>query len=280
MGVYVNGMGWRVGPSSYADLKGVEQYCALERHADQLNSLAFEFDERPESKAAGIRLSVNEAIRSDARQYEFWDDWQHYLKYGTPWAALAAKPLTSRHRRQIGTAFDIGITMHDGTNRAPTAAEWAWIHARAALRGIRHTGASFIPREEWHHDAGYPETLAPIPGVRIANTLIPAPPKPNPSPEEDDLMHVINVWSKPTEKHHGDLVVVDGLRSIVHTSSISQVYDTLRSEGVDPAIDTEAEIRAYLDKQKLTITPAQLRTRVRLVKQVGGYVDPYFTDLV
>ncbi len=180
MGVYVEGKGWRVGPSSYADLKGVEQYCALEHHADQFNSLAFEFDERPESKAAGIRLSVNEAIRSDERQDEFWDDWQHYLKYGTPWAALAAKPYTSRHRRQIGTAFDIGITMADGTNRAPTAEEWAVIHALAARRGIRHTGASFIPREEWHHDAGYAESVPPYPNARIAMSPLTAAPAPTP----------------------------------------------------------------------------------------------------
>lgn len=183
MSVYEQGKGWQVGPSSYGDLAGVMQYVAQQRHADQFNSLAFEFDERPDSKAADIRLSVNEAIRSDERQDEFWDDWQHYLKYGTPWAALAAKPYTSRHRRQIGTAFDIGITMADGTNRAPTAEEWAWIHAHAAARGIRHTGASFIPREEWHHDAGYAETVPPYPNVRIAMSAIadadiPTPEKP------------------------------------------------------------------------------------------------------
>ncbi|GAA3330676.1 hypothetical protein HP467_07185 [Curtobacterium albidum] len=256
MGVYVEGMGWRVGPSSYADLKGVEQYCALERHADQLNSLAFEFDERPESKAAGIRLSVNEAIRSDARQYEFWDDWQHYLKYGTPWAALAAKPLTSRHRRQIGTAFDIGITMPDGTNRAPTADEWAWIHPRAELRGIRHTGEHFIPQEEWHHDAGYPESLAPIPGVRIANTPI-APPVTD-RPEEDEVKSLIRVTA-PGRPIHGLVAFLLDSR-VIRTSTDTEIYQLGRALGLVPPNEkwsdhvtqelAEAEFLAYEQNTK------------------------------
>jgi hypothetical protein len=176
MGVYVQGKGWRVGPSSFGDLKGVEQYVAVEHHADQLNSLALDFDERPESKAAGIRLSYNEAIRSDDRQYELWNGWEVYKRDGHPYATLAARPLTSTHRKAIGTAVDIGITQADGTNRAPTAAEWAWIHAHAAARGIRHTGAGFTPREEWHHNAGYAETVPPYPNVRIAmSPLVVAP---------------------------------------------------------------------------------------------------------
>jgi hypothetical protein len=152
-----------VGRSSYGDLKGVIQYVSTQRLALQIASLCFEFDTQKAQN--GDRLTINEGIRSNARQQLLWTQWQTYCKYGTPYASLAATPYTSTHRVSIGTAMDFGITDAHGNNRALTADEFAWVHTHGVRRGIVHTGASFNPAEEWHHNGGYAESVPPIVGV-------------------------------------------------------------------------------------------------------------------
>lgn len=176
-------MGHSVGRSSYGDLKGVEQFVASLIVAQQVASLAYEFDTQfPGARDRGDRLTVNEGIRSKRRMEILRAAWETYQRYGTPWAALAAALYLSTHREGIGTALDFGITQEDGANRAMTAAEAAWVHARGVRRGIRWTGESFNPQESWHHNGGYHATVPPIDGVNrpgeplYTDTKQPAPP--------------------------------------------------------------------------------------------------------
>lgn len=277
-------MGYSVGKSSFGELAGVEQFVASADVSNQVASLCYEFDTTVAKN--GDRLTVNEGIRSRPRQKMLREAWDHYQRFGTPWASLAATIYNSTHDESRGSALDFGITRADGSNRALTQGEFDWVHTLGVRRGIQWTGRYFNPVEQWHHNGGYPASVPAIKGVirpgeplRTPST----PPAPEPSTstrKKDDDMVIINVWSKPGDKHHGDLVIADGLRSIVHTTSISQVYDIGRSEGLlDAATDTEPEIRTKLSALGLTITPAQLKTRVKLTRQVGGYVDPSFADL-
>jgi hypothetical protein len=161
-------MGHSVGKSSYGDLRGVEQFVSTPIVALQIASLCYEFDTQfPGARTRGDRLTVNEGIRSKARMRLLRSAWETFLRYGTPWAALAAALYFSTHREEIGTAVDFGITQKDGSNRAMTAAEAAWVHGHGVPRGILHTGGSFNPPESWHHNGGYAFTLPPITGVNL-----------------------------------------------------------------------------------------------------------------
>lgn len=175
-------MPFSVGKSSYPDLRGVTQFVASAVVAAQVASLCYEFD--TQVAKGGDRLTVNEGIRSRARQDKLFND---YLYHG---GALAANPYTSTHDHTRGSALDFGITRPDGSNRALTTAEFNWLHARAPLRGIRWTGAGFSRVEPWHHNGGYASSLPPITGVNepgepIAN-LGDKQPKPPVAPEPDD----------------------------------------------------------------------------------------------
>lgn len=151
-------MPYSVGKSSYPDLKGIEQFVASLDVARQVASLCYEFDTQVAKN--GDRLTVNEGIRSRARQ-----DYLYYTVYLKEHGALAAYPYTSTHDETRGSALDFGITDRNGNNRALTQAEFDWLHARAPKRGIAWTGANFIRVEQWHHNGGYPATVAPIAGV-------------------------------------------------------------------------------------------------------------------
>lgn len=171
-------MGFSVGPSSFDDLAGVEQFVSTAIVADQTSSLCYEFDTTfPGALERGDRLTVNEAIRSKQRQWDLRQAWNTYLRFGAPPASLAAfctwgppEQWTSTHREEIGTALDFGITQRDGTNRAMTADEAAWVHEHGVRRGIVWTGRTFNPQESWHHNGGYRYTVAPIPGVNRPGT--------------------------------------------------------------------------------------------------------------
>lgn len=158
-------MPYSVGKSSYPDLKGVTQYVASAEVANQVASLCYEFDTQVASN--GDRLTVNEGIRSRSRQ-----DYLYYTVYRKQGGALAAYPYTSTHDHTRGSALDFGITRADGSNRALTPAEFDWLHHRAPERGIRWTGANFSRVEPWHHNGGYPASVAPIPGVNLPGTKI------------------------------------------------------------------------------------------------------------
>lgn len=186
-------MAYSVGRSSYGDLAGVEQFVSTSMVAEQVSSLAYEFDTQfPGARERGDRLTVNEGIRSRRRMELLRAAWERYQRYGTPWAALAAALYYSTHREEIGTALDFGITRKDGTNRAMTAAEAQWVHDRGVRRGIVWTGRTFNPQESWHHNGGYTYSIAPITGVNRPGaafyTDTEKPAAPAPSMQEDDDM--------------------------------------------------------------------------------------------
>jgi hypothetical protein len=162
-------MAWySVGPSSYGDLRGVEQFTNSERIALQFFSLKRDFDALPSSVASGVQLTVNEAKRSRPRQSQLYAD---YVRTGYP---VAAYPFTSRHDEVAhGNALDVGVTMPDGSNRALTDAEFAWMHRECELRGFTWTGRNF--GEPWHIEgATKAEQKAPYPNAR---PTVPAPVK-------------------------------------------------------------------------------------------------------
>jgi len=154
-----------VGPSSYGDLRGVEQFVATARIALQVLSVIADFNAWQKDRGATGALSVNEGMRSRARQSYLWA-----VRFIL--AIVVAPPFTSRHDEvRHGNAIDFGITMPDGTNRALTATEFAKLHALVEARGGTWTGANF--GEPWHHEmATRTEQLAPYPDAadRVAGT--------------------------------------------------------------------------------------------------------------
>ncbi|MBT2502969.1 hypothetical protein [Curtobacterium sp. ISL-83] len=207
-------MGFSVGHSSLGELAGVEQFVSTPMVAEQVSSLAYEFDTQyPGARARGDRLTVNEGIRSRARMRMLRAAWEQYQRNGTPWAALAAALYYSTHREEIGTALDFGITQKDGTNRAMTPDEAAWVHARGERRGIVWTGRLFNPQEQWHHNGGYAYSVAPItgvnrPGARLFTDKTPA--KPAPIRRDPDDMQV--QWN---DKHTKALILAGGKHTVI-----------------------------------------------------------------
>lgn len=173
---------YSIGFSRFGALNGVEQFLTDATAAAQFNSLAHDFDA---TRSDGVRLVANEGLRSRERQRMLRTAYETYLRDGHPFANLAAPLFFSYHDEETrGVAADVGTIDKHGVYRQPTAAEFAWIHARAAMRGFIWTGADFRPVEVWHIEGGHPAKLAPIPGVRVAGSPIPAP---TPAPEEDDV---------------------------------------------------------------------------------------------
>lgn len=184
-----------VGPSSYGDLKGQMQYVNSPRIAAQFLSMKIDFDRLPSSLATGARLSVNEGMRSRVRQMYLW---LHRFIL----AIVVAVPYTSRHDEVLrGNAMDIGVTMPDGSNRALTPAEFAWMHDQCQRRGMTWTGIGF--NEPWHIEgATRPEILSPYPAGRanVEYAFGPIPtakpdPKPAPAPKPAPyLPKEIDMW--------------------------------------------------------------------------------------
>lgn len=159
---------YAVGKSSYPDIKGQMQFVASAAIAAQVASLCYEFDTIVAKN--GDRLTVNEGIRSRDRQVLLYRNWINKVPGATLAAFASWGPparFTSTHDESRGSALDFGITRADGSNRALTSAEFAWLHGRAPERGIRWTGAGFARVEPWHHNGGYPAAVAPISGVNL-----------------------------------------------------------------------------------------------------------------
>ncbi|WIB25805.1 hypothetical protein [Curtobacterium sp. MCSS17_015] len=170
-----------IGRSSYPDLLGQMQHVNSERIAQQWLSLVRDFWAR-----FGAMLSPNEGRRPRPRQAQLY---AAYLRNGYP---VAAYPYTSRHDEVLhGNAIDAGVTRADGSNRALTSEEFAWLHEQCELRGFTWTGRNF--GEPWHIEgATRPEHFPPYPGITVDNVLSPVRPAPKPAaitiPREDDDM--------------------------------------------------------------------------------------------
>lgn len=161
-----------VGKSSYGDLRGVEQFVMSARIALQVLSVIADFNAWQRDRVAVGFLSVNEGMRSRARQTWLWVN-RFVL------AIIVAPPYTSLHDEVLrGYAIDFGITMPDGSNRALTAVEFDKLHELVEQRGgtwpVWAKG-----KEPWHHEmATRAELLPPYPNAAeiVANDLNPTPP--------------------------------------------------------------------------------------------------------
>lgn len=187
-------MPYPVGKSSYPDLRGQMQFVATAVIAAQVASLCYEFDTLVAKD--GDRLTVNEGIRSRPRQLLLYSNWIHKVPGATLAAYATAGPppkYTSSHDESRGSAMDFGITRADGSNRALTQAEFDWLHGRAPERGIRWTGRDFNPREQWHHNGGYPAAVGPIPNVNLPGEPLydAAPPTTATTQKEEDMPVII-----------------------------------------------------------------------------------------
>ncbi|WIE54236.1 hypothetical protein [Curtobacterium sp. MCBD17_003] len=179
-----------VGTSEYEELAGIPQY--MEQSAGlQLIGLLNLF-----LAQHGYRLTVNEAIRSRDRQKMLRDAYEHYLTYGSPWAALAAALYYSTHDPANGAgAADLG----GPGGRALTAAEHAWLVANGPLYGVIWTGRTFSTSEWWHFNAyrSRASVLVPV-GTTPTPTATPAATvKPAAAPIDGDDMKLILI-STPT----------------------------------------------------------------------------------
>lgn len=121
---------------------------------------------RLQAMAAGENtdIHVNSGHRSHAKQIELWNAYQHYLAYGSPWAALAARPGTSLHEGNpaayaLGLAADISIPGYEYARTklgGPVAARYGLIDA--------------IPSEGWHFQG--------VEGRNLPDSTNPTPPPP------------------------------------------------------------------------------------------------------
>lgn len=189
---------YSVGRSSYGDLNGVTQYVNSQRIAQQFLSMARDY--RDKFGASGNRLTVNEGMRSRPRQDQLY---RKFLAVGYP---VAATPYTSRHDAVLrGNAIDVGVTERDGTNRALTPTEFAWMHEQAERRGFTWTGRYFD--EPWHIEgATRAEVVAPYPGVTPENVY--DAPKPDPVEAIKDIVgdeEMNIIWS---DKHKYALGII------------------------------------------------------------------------
>jgi hypothetical protein len=91
-----------IGVSEYDTLKGKTQTADWRAGLQLLALLAFIAPMLPKD----YRITVNEGRRSKEDQTKFWNAYQRFVKYGKPWAAVAAFPFTSKHND--GLAFDLG----------------------------------------------------------------------------------------------------------------------------------------------------------------------------
>lgn len=273
-----------IGLSSYQDLRGVEQFVATERMALQLLSVKVDFDQMKADQGSGDRLSFNEGMRSRPRQTYLWNN-------RAALGVVVAPPFTSRHDEvNHGNAVDVGVTRADGSNRALTAVEFAWLHTQIERRGGTWTGKNF--GEPWHHEmATRQEIVPPYPNARAlvasgpnrAKPTTPArpaePPKPDPYFEigEEDMQMATVAGVAPLG---GDIVVFDGLRAAYHTKGAKDAYQIGRTMGVlKPGQNTDEKIRARLTELGLNIGVDELQARLRAIAERGGSIDPHYKGL-
>jgi len=198
-----------VGKSSYGDLRGIEQYVMSARIALQVLSVIVDFNAWQKQRGAVGRLSVNEGMRSRARQTWLWVN--RFIL-----AIVVALPFTSRHDEVLhGNAIDFGITMPDGSNRALTSVEFAKLHELVEARGGTWTGSNF--GEPWHHEmATRTEHFPPYPNAAQLASAAPVQPAPTPKPvittpqEDEDDMKIIRNGAKGTPGFGAYLAVSPG----------------------------------------------------------------------
>lgn len=183
-----------VGPSSYGDRRGIEQFVTSARVALQVLTIIVKFNVYLRQKGRTGSLSVNEAKRTRPRQSYLWAN-RFVL------GVVVAMPFTSPHDEvNHGNAIDFGITEADGTNRALSPDEFTVLHNLVAAHGGTWTGVNF--GEPWHHEmATVTEHELPFFDARERLTgAVPAAPQPDPIPEpavvpdpvpeEDDMQKV------------------------------------------------------------------------------------------
>ncbi len=166
-----------VGPSSYGDRRGIEQFVTSARVALQVLTIIVEFNVYLRQKNRTGSLSVNEAKRTRPRQSYLWAN-RFVL------GVVVAAPFTSPHDEvNHGNAIDFGITEADGSNRALSPDEFTVLHNLVAAHGGTWTGVNF--GEPWHHEmATVTEHELPFFDARERLTgAVPTAPKPDPIPE-------------------------------------------------------------------------------------------------
>jgi hypothetical protein len=175
---------YSIGPSSYPDLRGIDQVIATDRMAQQYWSVKVDFDAWMAKKGRTGRLSPNEGYRSKDRCMYLWDN-----RFAL--GIVVAPPLTSRHYKNPN-AIDFGVTEPMGMNRALSPDEFTKLHELVENRGGTWTGVNF--GEQWHHEmATRPEVLPPYPNARALAEAGPTPiPKPDtPAAQQEEEMVVI-----------------------------------------------------------------------------------------
>lgn len=249
-----------VGRSSFSDGSSTSPYGKVQNVstsivARQVASLCYEFDTQyPGALARGDRLTVNEAIREDSRAVQLYVDYRRDPAHH-PLAAFATwgppKVITTTHRATIGTALDLGITQADGTNRAMTADEAAWVDRMGPRRGIYPTGNSFARPERWHKNGGYAYSVAPIVGVNQPGAKLYTAPKPTPAPAPQHRneydMHV--QWNNT--KTAADIIAGSDVTTIDKTTAKigkldwrAQIKLCERVERTDPKADYPGGLNA------------------------------------
>ncbi|WP_242089269.1 hypothetical protein [Curtobacterium sp. DN_7.5] len=190
---------YSVGPSSYGDRRGIEQFVTNARVALQVLTVIILFNAYLRQNGRSGSLSVNEAKRTRKRQDYLWS-----IRFIL--GVVVARPYTSPHDEvEHGNAIDFGITMPDGSNRALSPDEFTVLHALVAAHGGIWTGVNF--GEQWHHEMGTAaERELPFPDARQrlaakpTTSTPPAAPAPAPKPPtpkvENDMLYVTSKKSK------------------------------------------------------------------------------------
>ncbi|TPG05596.1 M15 family metallopeptidase [Curtobacterium flaccumfaciens] len=234
---------YSVGPSSYGDRRGIEQFVTSARVALQVLTVIVKFNAYLRQQGRTGSLSVNEAKRTRARQSFLWAN-RFVL------GVVVAAPFTSPHDEvNHGNAIDFGITEDDGSNRALSPDEFTVLHNIVAAHGGTWTGVNF--GEPWHHEmATRAENELPYFDARERLTAAPAapskpaapaaPPKP-PTPKRE--VDMIYVTSDKTKKKYaiGELsfTPVSDSRATTYSKAVpgeTSLFQTLTSAQVSGLI--------------------------------------------
>lgn len=189
---------YSVGPSSYGDRRGIEQFVTSARVALQVLTVIVKFNAYLRQKGRTGSLSVNEAKRTRARQSFLWAN-RFVL------GVVVAAPFTSPHDEvNHGNAIDFGITEDDGSNRALSPDEFTVLHDIVAAHGGTWTGVHF--GEPWHHEmATRAENELPYFDARARLTATPAAPSKPAAPSAPQ--------KPPTPKREVDMIYVTSAKT-------------------------------------------------------------------
>jgi hypothetical protein len=205
----------------------------------------------------GYRPTVNEGKRSRADQALLRAAYEHYVRYGTPWAALAAALYFSTHDEENhGNAADIG-----GPDGEPLSEDdHALLIEIGAKYGLVWTGRWFSTQEWWHFNV-YPEQASVLvaAGTQITGTAPDPADTTTPHEEDDDVKTLFIAQTKWSKKP-----------SVLDT----WLFDC--SDLANPTyihLGSQAEINLYTALGAKVITgpqPANLFTRYRCADKSGG----------